>query len=89
MTCFSIVDKSFEPSMQVLFFNSCLKLFPGKLKSRWSGPYEVGKVFPYRAVKLKHKDAAETFKVNGQRLKQYFGMDSEKETVESMSFRDF
>ena len=34
-----IVRKEFEPGQQVLLFNSQLKLFPGKLKSRWSGPF--------------------------------------------------
>ena len=36
-----IVRKEFEPGQQVLLFNSRLKLFPGKLKSRWSGPFIV------------------------------------------------
>ena len=45
--------KEFEPGQQVLLFNSRLKLFLGKLKSRWTGPYTVVKVFPYRAVENK------------------------------------
>ena len=36
-----IVRKEFESSQQVLLFNSRLKLFPGKLKSRWSGLFIV------------------------------------------------
>ncbi|GJW44161.1 reverse transcriptase domain-containing protein [Tanacetum coccineum] len=35
-----------------LVFNSRLKLFPGKLKSRWYGPYTISKVFPYGTVKV-------------------------------------
>ena len=42
-----IVRKEFEPGQQVLLFNSRLKLFPGKLKSRWSRPFIVTQVFPY------------------------------------------
>ena len=34
-----IVRKEFESSKQVLLFNSKLKLFHGKLKSKWSGPF--------------------------------------------------
>ena len=64
--------KEFEPGQQVLLFNSRLKLFPGKLKSRWTGPYTVVKVFPYGAVEIKG-DIRPEFKVNGQRLKLYFG----------------
>ena len=72
-----------EPRQQVLLFNSRLKLFPGKLKSRWSGPYTVIKVFPYGAVELRGESGHE-FKVNGQRLKPYLGgqLDQAKSMVE-------
>ena len=33
-----LVLKSFTLGQQILLFNSRLRLFPGKLKSRWSGP---------------------------------------------------
>ena len=36
-----IIRKEFEVGQRVLLFNSRLKLFPGKLKSRWLGPYTV------------------------------------------------
>ena len=45
-----------------------LRLFPGKLRSRWSGPFVVIQVFPYRAVEVYHEKKG-TFKVNGQRLR--------------------
>ena len=75
--------KEFEPGQQVLLFNSRLKLFPGKLKSRWSGPYTVTKVFPYGAVELRG-ETGNLFKVNGQRLKPYLGgqLDQAKSSVE-------
>ena len=56
---------------KVVLFNTRLKLFPGKLKSRWTGSYEITKVFPFGAVEVTHPDKG-TFKVNGQRLKLYF-----------------
>ena len=56
----------------VLLYNSKLKLFPGKLKSRWSGPYSVVASTPFRAVTLKTNSRNE-FKVNGHRLKHYLG----------------
>ena len=52
--------------------HSRLKLFPGKLKSRWSGPYTVVTSTPFGAVTLKTESGSE-FKVNGQRLKHYLG----------------
>ncbi|XP_070055329.1 uncharacterized protein [Nicotiana tomentosiformis] len=36
-----IQHREFEPGQEVLLFNSRLKLFPGKLKSRWAGPFVV------------------------------------------------
>ncbi|GKV11571.1 hypothetical protein SLEP1_g22819 [Rubroshorea leprosula] len=42
----------------------------GKLRSRWSGPFVVTKVFPYGVVEISHVTKG-TFKVNGQRLKIY------------------
>ncbi|XP_060965277.1 uncharacterized protein LOC133034245 [Cannabis sativa] len=68
----NLVRKEFQLEQQVLLFNSRLKLFPEKLKSRWSGPFTVVKVFPCGVVELKGKNP-ETFKVNGQRLKLYLG----------------
>ncbi|GKV23246.1 hypothetical protein SLEP1_g32996 [Rubroshorea leprosula] len=65
-----VQKKEFHVGDKVLLFNSRLQLFPGKLKSRWSGPFVVTKVLPYGVVEISH-DTKETFKVNGQRLKIY------------------
>ncbi|GJX93702.1 reverse transcriptase domain-containing protein, partial [Tanacetum coccineum] len=59
---------------QVLLFNSRLKNFSGKLKSRWSGPFTIVQVFPYGTVELS-QNSGPNFKVNGHRLKHYFGGD--------------
>ena len=56
----------------VLLFNSRLRLFPGKLKSKWTGPYLVTQLFPHGAVDLETKEGVR-FKVNGQRIKIYSG----------------
>ncbi|GKC78047.1 hypothetical protein Tco_1128821, partial [Tanacetum coccineum] len=37
---------------QVLLFNSRLKIFSGKLKTRWSGLFTIAQVFPYGTVEL-------------------------------------
>ncbi|KAL5549292.1 hypothetical protein UlMin_004523 [Ulmus minor] len=66
-----ILRRNFEVGQKVLLYNSRLRLFPGKLRSRWSGPFLVTKVFPYGAVEISHETKG-TFKVNGQRLKPYF-----------------
>ncbi|XP_022040967.1 uncharacterized protein LOC110943531 [Helianthus annuus] len=42
--------KEFKVGDRVLLYNSRFKLFPGKLKSKWTGPYVVKEVFPHRAL---------------------------------------
>jgi len=43
-----IVKRNFKPGQMVLkFFNSRLKLFLGKLKSKWSDPFMIKDVKPY------------------------------------------
>ena len=44
--------KKFKKGDQVLLFNSRLRLFPGKLKSRWSGPFMVTHAYPYGAAEI-------------------------------------
>ena len=73
-----ILRKEFRARDQVLLFNSRLRLFPGKLKSKWSGPYTVVSSTTFGAVTLR-TDAKEEFKVNGQRLKHYLSRGKEKE----------
>ena len=68
----NLIRREFKEGAKVLLFNSRLKLFLGKLKSRWSGPFMVVKVFPHDAIKVKRQDGV-TFKVSGQRLKPYVG----------------
>ena len=65
-----IRNREFHEGQLVLLYNSRLKLFPGKLKSRWSGPFKVVQVFPHGAIEITNANG-ETFKVNGHRLKPY------------------
>ena len=67
-----ISRREFKAGEQVLLYNSRLKLVPGKLKYRWSGPYTIVTSTPFGAVTLKTNSGSE-FKVNGQRLKHYLG----------------
>ncbi|XP_062080327.1 uncharacterized protein LOC133785083 [Humulus lupulus] len=63
----------FEKGQKVLLFNSHFKLFPGKLKSRWSGPFTVVQVYPFGAVEVQEDQSRREFIVNGHRLKHYWG----------------
>nr|GFC76761.1 reverse transcriptase domain-containing protein [Tanacetum cinerariifolium] len=69
-----IKNRIFNVGDQVLLFNSRLKIFSGKLKTRWSGPFTITRVFPYGTIELSQPDGS-NFKVNGHRVKYYFGGD--------------
>nr|GEY49903.1 reverse transcriptase domain-containing protein [Tanacetum cinerariifolium] len=69
-----IKNRIFNVGDRGLLFNSRLKIFPGKLKTRWPGPFTITKVFPYGTVELSQPDGP-NFKVNGHRVKHYFGGD--------------
>ncbi|GKC07090.1 hypothetical protein Tco_0998700, partial [Tanacetum coccineum] len=70
-----IKNRIFNVGDQVLLFNSRLKIFSGKLKSRLSGPFTITEVYPYGTAKLSHADGS-NFKVNYHRLKHYYGGDT-------------
>ena len=72
-----LMHNELKPGQQVFLFNSRLKLFPGKLRSRWSGPFVITQVFPYGSVELMHPERGR-FKVNGQRVKIYLSGKFEK-----------
>ncbi|XP_071739829.1 uncharacterized protein [Rutidosis leptorrhynchoides] len=61
--------KELNPNDKLLVFNSRFKFSPGKLRSRWTGPYVVKKAYPMWYVELVGNE--NTFKVNGHRLKIY------------------
>ena len=67
----NILRKDFYPGQKVLLYNSRLHLFPGKLRSRWSGPYIVRIVFPHGAIEIENPKNGDIFKVNGQKLKPF------------------
>ena len=67
----NILRKDFSPGQKVLLYNSRLHLFPGKLRSRWSGPYTVRNVFSHGAIEIENSKTGNVFKVNGQRLKPF------------------
>nr|GEV51650.1 hypothetical protein [Tanacetum cinerariifolium] len=75
-----IKNRIFNVGDQVLLFNSRLKIFSEKLKTRWLGPFTITQVFPYGTVELSQPDGP-NFKVNGHRMKHYFGGDIPSQVV--------
>lgn len=80
--------KSFEPDQKVWLFNARLRLFPGKLRSRWDGPFVVHKVFPHGAVEIRDPRDGKITKVNGQRLKPYVEGIYSEEVIEEINLID-
>ena len=80
-----ISRKIFEVGQKVLLYNSRLHLFPGKLKSRWSGPFIVKHVYPHGAVDIENPKNGNVFKINGQRLKPFLENPNPKEETVPLS----
>nr|GFA47486.1 reverse transcriptase domain-containing protein [Tanacetum cinerariifolium] len=76
----NIKNRIFDVGDQVLLFNSHLKIFTRKLKTRCSGPFTITQVFSYGAVELSQPNGP-NFKVNGHRVKHYFGGDIPSKVV--------
>jgi hypothetical protein len=70
--------RSFELGQKVLLYNSRLHLFPGKLKSRWMGPFIIRTVFSHGAIEIEDPKNGNIFKVNGQRVKPFLELRSSK-----------
>lgn len=76
-----IVKLNFEPDQMVLLFNSRLRLFSGKLKSKWSGPFLIKEERPYVAVVLEDPMTTADWTVIGQRLKPYISGEVDRKTL--------
>nr|GEU55378.1 reverse transcriptase domain-containing protein [Tanacetum cinerariifolium] len=80
---YKIKNRIFNVGDQVLLFNSRLKIFSGKRKTRWLGPFTITQVFPYGTVELSQPNGP-NFKVNGHRVKHYFGGDIQSKVVSDL-----
>ncbi|GKD47160.1 reverse transcriptase domain-containing protein [Tanacetum coccineum] len=61
---------NYEKGDKVLLFNSRLRLYPGKLKSRWYEPFSVSKYMRNGEIELYDEDG-NGFIVNKQRVKPH------------------
>ena len=66
-----IQQRSLIPGQLVLLHNSRLRLFLGKLKSRWTRPFKMIIIYLNGAVDLLDEKTSHEFKVNGHRVKHY------------------
>ncbi|KAJ0827768.1 hypothetical protein HanRHA438_Chr17g0829611 [Helianthus annuus] len=63
--------KTFEVGQKVWLYNSRLKMFAGKLKSKWMGPYVIRRVGRFGDVDIQDEQTLKQQTVNGHRLKPY------------------
>ncbi|GJV88785.1 reverse transcriptase domain-containing protein [Tanacetum coccineum] len=75
-----IKNRIFNVGDRVLLFNSRLKIFSRKLKTCWSGPFTITKVFPYGTIELSQPDGP-NFKVNVICVNHYFRGDLPSKVV--------
>ncbi|RVW63915.1 Retrovirus-related Pol polyprotein from transposon 297 [Vitis vinifera] len=66
-----ISNKEFRKGQRVLLYDTRLHIFPGKLKSRWIGPFIIHQVHINGVVELLNSNGKDTFRVNGYRLKPF------------------
>ena len=82
-----ISRKKFKVGQKVLLYHSRLRLFLGKSRSRWIGPFVITNVFPHNAVEIQSLATFKVFKVNGHRLKPFYE-GSQVENVAKLDLED-
>ena len=79
--------KVFEVGQKVWLYNSRLKFFPGKLKSKWMGPYVITRVGKFGEIEVEDPKDGVKQMVNGHRLKPYLdASDINGSTKEMVNF---
>ena len=66
----TLTERPLSPTKKYSYYAN-LRLFLGKLRSRWDGPFIVTQVFPHGAVGIQNPTNGNTLKVNGQKLKHF------------------
>ncbi|RVW25170.1 hypothetical protein CK203_112500 [Vitis vinifera] len=57
-----ISNKEFQEGQRVLMYDTRLHIFPGKLKSRWIGPFIIHRVYSNGVVELLNSNGKDSFK---------------------------
>ncbi|XP_076906362.1 uncharacterized protein LOC143562458 [Bidens hawaiensis] len=78
---------NFEVGQKVWLYKTRMKLFPVKLKSKWTGPYSVVRVGNHGQYEIEDFDDHMRKLVNGYRLQPYMELkDIHEKDKESVSF---
>ncbi|RVW61816.1 hypothetical protein CK203_065726 [Vitis vinifera] len=73
-----ISNKEFQEGQKVLMYDTRLHIFPGKLKSRWIGPFVIHRVYSNGVVELLNSNGKDSFRVNGYRLSHSWSHSNQK-----------
>ena len=60
-----IVLKDFKVGQKVLLYQTRMHLHPGKLRTRWAGPFIIAQIFEHGAIEVYNPKDHSLFKVNG------------------------
>src|SRR3954470_545600 len=71
-----ILKCEFNVGDKVFLFRSRFRFSPGKLLSRWEGPFHIEEVYCSGAIKINNFEGNKPQVVNGQRLNHYMARDS-------------
>ena len=61
-----ITHKKFVVGQKVLLYDPTLRIFTGKFRTKWLGPFVITHVFPHGAVEVKSEESEKKLKVNEQ-----------------------
>src|ERR1041385_357185 len=70
-----ILKREFNVGDKFLLFRSRFRFSPGKLLSRWEGPFHIEEVYRSGAIKINNFEGTKPQVVNGKRLKHYMAGD--------------
>ena len=71
-----ILKHEFNVGDKVSLFRSRFRFSPGKLLSRWEGPFHIEEVYRSCTIKINIFEGTKPQVVNGQRLKHYMAGDT-------------
>ena len=70
-----ILKREFNVGDKVLLYRSPFKFSPGKLLSKWEGPYPIEEVYRSGAIKINNFEGTKPHVGNGQRHNHYMAGD--------------
>src|SRR3954466_12523809 len=87
-----ILKREFNVGDKVLLYRSHFRFSPGKLLSKWEGPYLIEEVYRSGTIKINNFEGTNPKVVNGQRIKHYISgnpINVETNIIETMTLEEY